>query len=95
MEHDKMTFELLWNQEEMSGLQSRLRRDYPIWLSRYKRRCAVTMAVALLVVCFSVAILWTPFSSRRGCEAVCCNRPGFSDSHWTDMAVNILTLQTK
>ena len=87
-----MTFDSIWEQEERQGLVQRMQHDYPRWQRQRKRRLAAVAAVAVLVV----AVI-SPFtfhlSPSKGYDAVCCNRSGIADSHWADIAANILTTE--
>jgi hypothetical protein len=91
MEHN-MTFDSLWEQEERQGLQQRLQQDYPAWLRRRQQRRTAVATVAMLV-----AIILPTFHHilpSKHYDAVACNRSGIAESHWADVAAQILTTPT-
>lgn len=92
MEQNKMTFDELWNQEEQQGLLSRLKKDYPAWQRHRRVRHTVLASVAVLAVTVGIA-LHSTLSTLQSYDAVCCNRTTFPESHWAEVAANILTTQ--
>ena len=92
MEHNMMTFDELWEHEECQGLQQRLQQEYPVW-KRQRRQRRTMLAAAMVVV-----VLILPFtfqhSSSRQYDGIVCNRNGIADTHWADVAANILTAST-
>lgn len=88
-----MTFDELWIQEEHEGLVSRMRGEYLTWKRhRRVRRSALASAAALVVA--GVLVVNSFFSNPRNYDSVSCNRTTFPDSHWADVAANILTTPT-
>ena len=89
----KMTFDELWEQEELHGLNSRLRGEYPKW--KLRRKYGMTIpAVAVVLVLATFSIFNFHFSIPKGYDAVCCNRNSFPESHWADVAHKILTIES-
>lgn len=88
-----MTFDQLWEQEERAGLQQRLLQTYPEWKRNRRIRNAVLSAFAVLVVAV-VPIYNYQFSVSKSYDMVVSNRTTFTDSHWADIAANILTKET-
>ncbi len=93
MEHNMMTFDELWVQEERQGLQRRLQQDYPAWTRRRHTTQIVMASVAVVVVAAGIA-LSTLHSPHSTYDSVACNRSGIADSHWASVASNILTIET-
>lgn len=93
MEHNMMTFDELWEQEERQGLQQRLQSDYPVWQQRRKQRVTLACTVAVLVVA-GISIFNYQFSIPKGYDTVCCNRSGIPDAYWASVASNILITET-
>ncbi len=88
-----MTFDGLWEQEELQGLHRRLKREFPTWRRRRNRRRSVVATLAVLVATGAILFSLRP-SMPKGYDAVCCNRSGIADSHWAEVAANILTIET-
>ncbi len=87
-----MTFDTLWEQEELRGLQHRLRHEYPVWQRQRRQRHVAAGFVILLAVGLSIYMLQS--TTGKPYDEVCCNRSGIADSHWAAVAGNILTLQS-
>lgn len=86
-----MTFDDLWGQEELRGLTRRMRREYPVVQRRRRQGWAAVASLAVIAV---VAVTAMPLSSApRGYDAVSCNRNDYPDSHWADVAANMLTAE--
>ena len=86
-----MTFDELWEQEERQGLQQRLHQEYPAWTRRCKqRRMTIAAAVVIVAVLSPLTFLLSP---SKCYDTVACNRSGITDSHWADVADNILRTQ--
>ncbi len=92
MEHNMMTFDELWEQEERKGLQQRLQEDYPAWQRRRRQRQTVLAAAVVIVAVLSP--LTFHLSPSKGYDYVACNRSGIAESHWATVAGNILTTET-
>ena len=90
---DEKRFEELWAQKERQGLQRRLLQDYPVWLHRRKQRRTIMATVAILAV-VGISIFNFQFSTPKGYDYVACNRSGIADTHWAEVASNILTIET-
>ena len=90
---DKKRFEELWEQEERQGLQQRLQQDYPAWQQRRKQRRTIMASVAILAV-VGISIFNFQFSIPKSYDYVACNRSGIPNSHWVEVADNILTIET-
>ena len=88
----KMTFDELWETEERQGLEKRLQRDYPVWRRQRRTRRSIIASVALVAV-ISFSIFNFQFSISKKYDSVCCNRNTFPESHWVDVASNILTTE--
>ncbi|MCR5822544.1 MAG: hypothetical protein K6F85_06490 [Bacteroidales bacterium] len=93
MEHNKMTFDELWELEEHLGLQKRMQKDYPSWLRRRRTHRMAMVSVAVLAVAGG-AIFNTQFSIPKRYDNVLCNRATFPERHWADVAANILVTPT-
>ena len=91
MEH-KMNFEELWEQEELQGLQQRMQREYPVWQHRRRQRQVLVCSVAVLAV-MGVSIFNFQLTTPKSYDYVACNRGGIPNSHWADVAANILTIE--
>ena len=89
----KLTFDELWEREERQGLERRLQRDYPAWRHTRRTRISIIASVALVAV-ISFSIFNLQFSISRNYDSICCNRNIFPESHWAEMASNILTIET-
>ena len=89
MEHNMMTFDELWEQEERQGLQQRLQSDYPAWQRRRRQRITLACTFAVLVVA-GISIFNFQFSISKDYDSVSCNRSTFPDNHWAEVAGNIL-----
>ena len=89
-----MTFDPLWEQEELRGLQHRLRNEYPVWQRQRRQRRTVLASVASMAVLAGVALsaFHLP-QSTRNYDEVCCNRSGIADSHWAEVAGHVLTVR--
>jgi len=92
MEHNKTSFDEIWEREERQGLQRRLRNEYPAWRSRRRTGMAVAASVAILAVAGVSIFNLQPASHPY--DGIACNRSGIADAHWADVAANILTIQT-
>jgi len=90
-----MRFDDLWEREELKGLTWRMQREYPAAQQRRRQRWSAMTAVAVtavaLVAFFTVQT--SPSRAPRGYDMVCCNRTTFPDSHWVDLAANMLTAE--
>ena len=93
MEQNRKTFDALWEQEERQGLQWRLRQDYPAWMRRRRTRRGALASIAVLIVA-AVSIFNFQISITKPYDTVVCNRTSFTDSHWAEVAANILTMET-
>ena len=87
-----MTFDELWETEERQGLEKRLQRDYPAWRHQRRTRRSIFAFVAFVAV-ISFSIFNFQFSIHKKYDSVCCNRNTFPESHWVDVASNILTTE--
>ena len=88
-----MTFDESWEQAERQALLQRLQREYPVWQRRRKQRIAVACTVAVLAATgITLSSLHSPLSSLQY-DGVCCNRSGIAESHWAEVAANILTAE--
>lgn len=83
-----MTFDNLWEQEELQGLQQRLQREYPAWQRRRRNTLTTVASIAVLVAIAVPSILYTLPTKQY--DFVACNRSGIADDHWVDVAANIL-----
>ena len=88
MEHNMKTFDELWEQEERQGLQQRLQSDYPAWQRRRRQR--ITLACTFAVVVVAGITFNLHLSTPKNYDGVACNRSGIADTHWADVAANIL-----
>jgi len=90
---DEKLFEELWEQEEKAGFQQRLWEEFQKWQRRRRiRRTALASLVVIVVA--GISIFNFQFSIPEGYDYVCCNRTTFPESHWADVASNILTTPT-
>lgn len=90
---DEKHFEELWEQEELQGLQRRLRQEYPAWQQRRRvRRTALASVAVVLVAGFSFFNF--QFSTPKSYDSVACNRSGIAEGHWAAEASRILTIET-
>ena len=85
---DEKRFNELWEKAESEKYTKEMTAEYPAWRTR-TRRTASTMAGLALVVAVALPLTLSPGSSR-GYEKVYCNNKAFSDSHWTEMADELL-----
>ena len=81
-------FERLWERAEEARYGERLRRNYPVWLRRRRQRRWVAVAMAACVA--AVVIAWPAQSQPKGYDRVYCNRSVQPDSHWADVAAEML-----
>lgn len=89
----KMTFEELWERGERDGLLVQLKQGFPRWQRRRRMRRTAFVSVAVLLVGGAI-MLWNPSRESLRYDSVCCNRNVFPDSHWADVASDILTIET-
>lgn len=90
-----MRFDDLWEQEELHALTRRLQREYPAALRRHRRLRATVASVAVAAVALMAffTVQSTLSHATRGYDMVCCNRTTFPDSHWVEVAANMLTAE--
>jgi len=81
-------FEELWQRAEAARYGERLRRDYTAWFRRRKRLQWSAMAMAACVA--AVVVAWPAQSQPQGYDRVYCNRNVQPDSHWADVAAEML-----
>jgi len=92
MERKELTneeFESLWQQAEAREHGRRLAEGYPSWQRR--RRLAAT-GVAMCMVGI-IAYLPLQLQQNRQFDKVYCNRASIPDSHWADVASEMLTVE--
>lgn len=82
-------FESLWQQVEAREHGRKLVEGYPLWRRRRQR---VTAGVAMCLVGIAV-FLPLQMQSSRGYDKVYCNRGTMPDSHWVDVASEMLTME--
>ena len=90
MEHS-ITFDNIWEAEERQALVMRLSHEYTAWRRGRRRRRAI-MATAVVLAGMTLPLLF--LTKNQPYDDVCCNRSTFPDSHWADVATNILTIET-
>lgn len=82
-------FDMLWQRAEAESYGKRLAAEYPVW--RQKRRRAVSMVTALLiVVTVAMSLFTTQLRQSRDYEKVYCNRVGTTDAQWASLAAEML-----
>lgn len=85
------TFDDLWTEEEQQGLLQRLRREYPKWEKKRRQRRMALAALAVVAVTIVLPVTLIP-SHAKQYDSIACNRNGIANSHWVDVAGNILTI---
>ena len=77
---DEKRFEALWERAEAEGYATRVAEEYPGWRAR-----RIVAGVAL-VLAVATPLVYTPMPEMK----VYCNNAAYDESHWTDMASNLL-----
>lgn len=88
---DNKKFEELWEKEERQAVQQRLQHEYPAWRQRRRVRRTALASVAVLLAVVLPTIHY-PLPTKQY-DSVACNRSGFADAHWAEVASHVLTVQ--
>lgn len=82
-------FEKLWQQETVKGMSARLSGQFPAWnrRRRQRRNIAASLMVASVV---GLSVWFASSPDPKAYDSVACNRSGYSDSHWLDVANDML-----
>ena len=86
---DEKDFEKLWERAEGERYAERLVEEYPGWRTRRRKVRRTTAAVAAVVV-VGISIFNYQFSIPKGYDGICCNRTTLPDSHWAQVAEEML-----
>lgn len=87
---NEQRFETQWSLAEAEGYASRLASEYPSWLARTRRTTGVVMGLALAVALAVPLLLPLTAADNAFYTNVYCNRTGTADSHWVDLADELL-----
>ena len=95
-------FEKMWEQECVAGQARRISEGYPLWRKKCKQRNSIliTCAVAICITTTAIQGYHAQISSTHSTGAytggkltVVCNHSDYSNSHWLNVANEMLALE--
>lgn len=86
---NEQEFEHLWEKAATEHGAAELAAGFPAWRIRYKRRRNAIMGIA--AVCVMGVSMWFGIRpEEKGFDSVACNRTGYTDEYWAQLANEML-----